>query len=141
MQTPPETSAQAPQLKRPPVEAADSNPQTRPGVPAERPPKPWPNSRFPPERMTALPAVPTHGRPHKTMPPVYGTAEPLHGISGAVRRLAYRYPDHVPAHWLLLLLGDRVDAWGTRARRALPLLGPAALVAFAGALAVRRMRG
>lgn len=120
---------------RAPVEAADLDPARRPGVPSERPPQPWPNSRFPPQHMTAEPAVPGHGRPGKQMPPVYGTAVPLRGLSGAIRKAAYGYPDHVAAHWLLLLLGDRVDAWGTRAWRLLRVGAPAAAVA----LLARRM--
>jgi hypothetical protein len=45
--------------------------------------------------------------------PVFGTAQPLHGVSGAIRRLAYRrFSEGRLAHWLLLIVGDRVDAWG-----------------------------
>ncbi len=120
---------------RPPVEPVDLDPANRPGVPKERPPEPWPNSRFPPKRMTGTPSVPKHGRPDKPMPPVFGTAVQLHGVSGAIRRAAYRYPDHTVSHWLLLLLGDRVDSWGVRARRVLPI----ALPVVAVALAVKRV--
>ena len=46
------------------------------------------------------------------MTPVFGTAQPLHGLSGAIRRLAYaRFSEGRLAHWLLLVAGDRVDAW------------------------------
>jgi hypothetical protein len=71
------------------------------------------------------------------MPPVFGTAEPPAGLSGLVRRWAYRYPDHCPRHWLLLLLGDRIDSWTHRARRALPF----ALAMGAGLFWLRRQRG
>nr|WP_233261774.1 hypothetical protein [Vitiosangium sp. GDMCC 1.1324] len=37
---------------------------------------------------------PKHGRPNKPMPPVYGTSVGLKGVSGIIRRIAYRYPDH-----------------------------------------------
>ena len=48
---------------------------------------------------------------HEFLPPVYGTAVPLKGLSGVIRRLAYeRYSEARAAHWLLLLAGDRVDA-------------------------------
>jgi hypothetical protein len=120
---------------RSPVEAADLDPRNRPGVPRERPPQPWPNSRFPPQRMQAEPSVPKHGRPGKQMPPVYGTAVPLRGVSGAVRRMAYGYPDHVATHWLMLMLADRVDSWGTRAWRLAKVATPLALV-FVGARAL-----
>ncbi|HEX9107059.1 MAG TPA: hypothetical protein VF832_07520 [Longimicrobiales bacterium] len=41
--------------------------------------------------------------------PVYGTANPPHGVSGAMRRWAYRYPEDLARHWMLLLMADRVD--------------------------------
>ena len=48
---------------------------------------------------------------HAQLPPVFGTAQPLHGLSGAIRRLAYeRFSEGRTAHWLLLIAGDRVDA-------------------------------
>ena len=64
------------------------------------------------------------------MPPVYGTAVPLEGLSGAIRKAAYRYPDHYVRHWQLLLLGDRVDSWETRARRFLPVALPVAALGY-----------
>jgi hypothetical protein len=110
----------------------------RPGVGKRNfDPKPWPNTRYPPERQPGEPAAPMHGRPNKSMPPVFGTTVPLQGLSGRVRRLAYRYPDHYPRHWILKLLGDRVDVWEHRARRYLPVAVP--LMAIV-ALASRRSR-
>jgi hypothetical protein len=126
---------------RSPIDAVDLAPERRPGVPAERPPQPWPNSRFPPERMRAPSAVPKHGRPGKEMPPVYGTAVPLRGVSGAIRGAAYRYPDHVATHWLLMLLGDRVDAWGTRAWRVARVAVPVGVVALVATRVMGRARG
>jgi hypothetical protein len=54
---------------------------------------------------------------HAFVTPVFGTAQPLHGVSGAIRRLAYaRFSEGRTAHWLLLIAGDRVDAWGSHLR-------------------------
>src|SRR3954469_23448334 len=54
---------------------------------------------------------------HAFVTPVFGTAQPLHGVSGAIRRLAYRrFSEGRLAHWLLLIAGDRVDAWGAHLR-------------------------
>ena len=54
---------------------------------------------------------------HAFVTPVFGTAQPLHGVSGAVRRLAYRrYSEGRLAHWLLLVVGDRIDAGGAHLR-------------------------
>jgi hypothetical protein len=111
--------------RKPPYAGVDLDPARRPGVPRMRKdPRPWPNTLYPPERQPGEPAVPKHGRPNKPMPPVFGTAVPLHGLSGAIRKLAYRYPDHYPRHWLLKMLGDRVDSWGHRARRIMPVALP-----------------
>lgn len=47
---------------------------------------------------------------HAHVTPVFGTAQPLHGLSGALRRYAYRrFSEGRLAHWMLLVLGDRVD--------------------------------
>jgi hypothetical protein len=49
---------------------------------------------------------------HQFLPPVFGTAQPPRGLSGAIRKLSYaRYSEGQAAHWLLLVLADRVDAW------------------------------
>jgi hypothetical protein len=54
---------------------------------------------------------------HAFVTPVFGTAQPLHGVAGAIRRLAYRrFSEGRQAHWLLLIAGDRVDAWGAHLR-------------------------
>lgn len=54
---------------------------------------------------------------HGMLPPVFGTSQPLRGVSGAIRRLAYeRFSEARAAHWLLLIAGDRVDAWESHVR-------------------------
>ncbi len=54
---------------------------------------------------------------HAFVTPVFGTAQPLHGASGAIRRLAYRrYSEARLGHWLLLVVGDRIDSWGSHLR-------------------------
>ncbi len=51
---------------------------------------------------------------HKFLTPVFGTSCPPRGVSGAMRRLAYRrFSEADAAHWLLLLAGDRVDSLGS----------------------------
>lgn len=111
----------------------DQDHARRPGVPMMREPQEWPNTRYPPERQPGKPTAPRHGRSNKPMPPVFGTAVPLRGLSGVIRRWAYRYPDHKPRHWLLKMLGDRVDSWEHRVKKYLPVILPAVAL-----LAVRR---
>jgi len=117
-------------VKRPDYWGVDLDMSRRPGVPMMREPQPFPNTRYPPERQPGMPASPMHGRTNKQMPPVFGTSTPLRGLSGAIRKLAYSYPDHYPRHWLLKMLGDRVDSWEYRARKALPVVVPFAVLGF-----------
>jgi hypothetical protein len=51
---------------------------------------------------------------HKFLTPVFGTAQPLKGISGQIRKHAYTYSEGRLAHWLLLVAGDRVDVLESR---------------------------
>jgi hypothetical protein len=60
----------------------------------ERQPEEWPREMSP---------------EHGVLPPVFGTACPPRGVSGAIRRYAYTLSEGRSSHWLLLLLADRVD--------------------------------
>jgi hypothetical protein len=98
----------------------DLDPRDRPSVPREQ---------LRTELLgTDLPTRQPEERPrersmeHAFLTPVFGTAQPLHGVSGRIRRLAYeRYSEGRLAHWLLLMAGDRVDAAGSAARSFLTL--------------------
>ena len=46
---------------------------------------------------------------HPRMPAVFGTAHPPSGLSGAVRRFAFKYDESEYGHWLNLLLADRIN--------------------------------
>ncbi|MCW2846166.1 MAG: hypothetical protein JWR90_140 [Marmoricola sp.] len=92
----------------------DLDPQDRPSVPKlqldpdatgahwefpERQPEHWPRER---------------SIEHQFLTPVFGTAQPPRGLSGAIRKLAYaRYSEGRAAHWLLLMAADRVDTVGS----------------------------
>ena len=65
---------------------------------------------------------------------MFGTAIPPKGLSGVIRAIAYRYPDHLTRHWLLLLMADRVN-FVERMFTRFPFIVPAALV---GGLVARR---
>jgi hypothetical protein len=96
---------------------ADLDPKDRPSVPKlrwqedrsgahwdfpERQPEKWPRER---------------SIEHQFLTPVFGTACPPKGISGALRRYSYRtYSEGRAAHWLLLLAADRIDAWENHLR-------------------------
>jgi hypothetical protein len=89
--------------------AVDRNPLDRPGVPQEAdPPEPLSNAHWlsPEQQVSERPPVVGRGR---QLTPVYSVANPPRGLSGMIRRLAYRVPDYRPRRWLLLVLADRVD--------------------------------
>jgi hypothetical protein len=93
----------------------DLDPRQRPGVPMEQPAHPRPGAQLPIEPQRSAYPVLRHGGRQK-LPAVYGTAAPPRGLSGALRKWAYRWPDHWARHWLMLLVADRVDAWEYRLR-------------------------
>jgi hypothetical protein len=112
----PETSEQL--RARIPGWGADLDPKDRPSVPKlqfqedftgahwgefpDRQPEKWPRER---------------SIEHAQLTPVFGTSTPPHGLSGAIRKLSYRrYSEGRAAHWLLLVLADRVDAWESHLR-------------------------
>jgi hypothetical protein len=87
---------------------ADLDRKDRPAVPMERTP----------------PRLPVHGRPIEQQPqrmevfvsperpritPIFGTSTPPRGLSGMIRRFAYKLTENDIRHWLLLLFADRVD--------------------------------
>jgi hypothetical protein len=47
---------------------------------------------------------------HMRTPAVFGTPNPPSGLSGAIRRQAFKYSENMLRHWLLLLMADRIDA-------------------------------
>ena len=46
---------------------------------------------------------------HKRLPAVFGTTVPPSGVSGALRRLAFKYSESNWAHWLMLMGADRIN--------------------------------
>lgn len=59
---------------------------------------------------------------HKFLTPVFGTSAPPKGVSGMMRKYAYRrFSEARAAHWLILLAADRVDALESNTRSLLSL--------------------
>jgi hypothetical protein len=46
---------------------------------------------------------------HKRLPAVFGTSTPPRGLSGVLRRGAFKYSESHWAHWLLLAGADRIN--------------------------------
>ncbi|MBO3085785.1 hypothetical protein [Cellulomonas fengjieae] len=96
---------------------ADLDPADRPSVPRERydPGATGAHWDFPERQPELRPRE--RSIEHEFLTPVFGTVAPLHGVSGALRRLAYeRYSEARAAHWLILIGADRVDAFGSHVR-------------------------
>jgi hypothetical protein len=96
---------------------ADLDPKDRPSVPQEKfdPGLSGAHWEFPERQAEKWPRE--RSIEHKFLTPVFGTACPPRGLSGAIRKLSYhRYSEGRAAHWLLLLLADRVDAWENHLR-------------------------
>jgi hypothetical protein len=88
----------------------DLDPKDRPAVPRERfdPDLNGARWEFPERQPEKWPRE--RSIEHKALTPVFGTACPPKGVSGIMRRYAYReYSEGRAAHWLLLLAADRVD--------------------------------
>ena len=122
-------------LSNPTTEAVDSDPARRPGVPMI-PPRPadYPTvggrpleQQIPDQEILA--GVEARINTGGDLTPVFGTSVPPRLLSGAIRRAAYRIPEHKGTRWLLLMLGDRIDVWEHRIQR-----HPVATVAVLGAL-------
>jgi len=108
--------------------AADRNPLDRPGVPQEaNPPQPLGNAHWltPNQQISEQRPVVGHGRP---LTPVYSVANPPRGLSGLLRRLAYRVPDYRPKRWMLLVLADRIDVLESNPRKLLGAVGSVGLM-------------
>lgn len=95
---------------------ADLDHANRPSVPKERTDLETGAHWVIPERQAEL-SPRERSVEHGMLPPVFGTTAPLHGVSGLIRGFAYkRFGEGQTAHWMLLVLGDRVDVAGARIR-------------------------
>jgi hypothetical protein len=99
----------------------DLNPKDRPSVPKERfdPGATGAHWDFPERQPEKRPRE--RSVEHKFLTPVFGTSCPPRGVSGLIRKVAYRYSEARAAHWLILLAADRVEAGGSHLRSILSL--------------------
>lgn len=119
--------------RRPAYWGLDRDYARRPGVPSHHEPQLMPNARVDIVRMDpALSAPFKHGRSNREWTPVFGTVCQPRGLSGLVRKWASSFPDHKPQHWLLKMLGDRVDSFEHRLRKLAPLAVPLAAAGLLG---------
>lgn len=96
---------------------ADLDPNDRPSVPRERfdPTLNGAHWDFPERQPEKLPRE--RSVEHKFLTPVFGTSCPTRGVSGSIRKYAYtNYSEARIRHWLLLIVGDRVESLGSSLR-------------------------
>lgn len=87
----------------------DAPPEPRPGVPRETPPRPAEGSHWTVPSRQPAPRGRLRRKGLDRLTPVFGTATPPRGVSGLIRRIAYRIPEQRARHWMLLLTADRID--------------------------------
>jgi len=114
---------------------ADLRREDRPAVPMERTP-PRLDSLPPLEQQPRTVEV-LHSIERPGITPVFGSTLPPRGLSGWMRRRAFRRSENDIRHWMMLLAADRVDVVESmfrdaRPSRAVPAL---ALLGLTGALA------
>ncbi|HEX2042881.1 MAG TPA: hypothetical protein VHF24_09620 [Acidimicrobiales bacterium] len=100
----------------------DLDPKDRPSVPRERldPTLTGAHWDFPEQQPEKWPRE--RSIEHKFLTPVFGTSCPPNGVSGMIRKYAYRrFSEGRAAHWLLLVAADRVDSIGSHLRSFLTL--------------------
>jgi hypothetical protein len=65
------------------------------------------NYERPPQQEVNIEVLHSIERPSVTS--VFGTSTPPHGLSGAIRRFAFKYSESTYAHWVPLVVADRID--------------------------------
>jgi hypothetical protein len=63
--------------------------------------------RAPPQQPARVEILTSIERSNR--PAVFGTSTPPRGVSGVIRRQAFRYSESQWAHWLMLMAADRVN--------------------------------
>jgi hypothetical protein len=87
---------------------ADLDPANRPAVPKEKPSTVMNVRGVVGERQ--IPDVRIHKSIEQPdLTPVFGTTCPPRGVSGKLRDVAYKFSEGRLAHWMTLILADRVD--------------------------------
>ncbi len=88
---------------------SDLPPENRPAVPMERtPPRldvPW--SDPPPQQRMTVEVLRSVERPEHSR--TFGTRLPPKGLSGMMRRAAFRRSENDVRHWFMLIAADRVN--------------------------------
>lgn len=89
---------------------ADLDPADRPAVPKVRIPARLPGLHWDaPEQQPPTVEVLLSTERFGKLTPIFGSTVPPKGVSGVIRRLAFRYSENDLRRWLLLLAADRTN--------------------------------
>lgn len=88
---------------------ADLDHANRPAYPRERMPARLEGLHWhePEQQVQTVEILQSNERPGIT--PVFGTSTPPSGLSGSIRRFAFKFSENDLRHWMLLLFADRVN--------------------------------
>jgi hypothetical protein len=67
------------------------------------------NYEKPPQQVKTVEVLHSNERPNLSA--VYGTSVPPSGLSGMIRRFAFRYSESSFGHWIPLIFADRINVW------------------------------
>lgn len=88
----------------------DADPQNNPTYPIKQ----WNGADYerlnyerPPQQPVTVEVLHSIERPGLSC--VFGTSVPPRGLSGSIRRFAFKYSENTYMHWLPLVIADRVD--------------------------------
>jgi hypothetical protein len=88
---------------------ADLDPANRPAVPKERTPPRLENVHWTRPEQQASDVLVLHSTERPGITPVFGTSVPPSGLSGVLRKRAFRRSENDVRHWMMLMLADRVN--------------------------------
>lgn len=87
----------------------DRDPASRPAVPMERKPSRLEGVHWAEPQQQEVTVEVLHSIERPSISKVFGTSVPPRGISGWIRRAAFRRSENDIRHWTMLLMADRVD--------------------------------
>jgi hypothetical protein len=88
---------------------ADLDHANRPAYPRERMPPRLEGVHWHEPEQQAQTVEILHSNERPSITPVFGTSVPPSGLSGSIRRFAFKFSENDLRHWMLLLFADRVN--------------------------------
>lgn len=88
---------------------ADLDHENRPAYPKERTPPRLEGVHWDQPEQQPIKQEILHSTERPGLTPIFGTSVPPSGLSGAIRRAAFKYSENDMRHWLMLLFADRIN--------------------------------